>query len=137
MINITRLKTGEQGTFGILTAGEFICKTAELPWKENKRNISCIPAGIYQCKLRLSPRFGLVYIVQNVPDRSFILIHSGNWSGDKSIGYRSHTSGCILLGKFFGTLGDQAAVLVSRHTLNKFIRYMDRQPFELSITEEY
>lgn len=27
--------------------GGFICKTMELPWKDNKRSISCIPEGLY------------------------------------------------------------------------------------------
>ena len=27
--------------------GSLVCKTMELPWKENKRSISCIPEGTY------------------------------------------------------------------------------------------
>ena len=33
--------------------GEEFCDTLELPWKQNQRSISCIPAGQYDARLRL------------------------------------------------------------------------------------
>ena len=53
-LNLTRVyKRG--GTNGTLTLnGHFVCFTLELPWKENKRNISCIPEGKYELKASYS-----------------------------------------------------------------------------------
>lgn len=68
-----------QGTNGeLLLNGDKVCLTIELPWKENKPNVSCIPEGRYELKKRYSPRFGKHLIVMNVPGRSFILLHAAN-----------------------------------------------------------
>ncbi len=136
-VNIFRMKRSDQGTLGILTYEEFKCFTLELPWRDNQRNISCIPIGSYPTDIRISPRFGQVYWVQEVPDRTFILIHSGNWAGDIKAGYKSHVNGCILLGKARGMLGNQLAVLNSRITVKAFMRRIEFQPFTLDIHEEF
>jgi len=65
--------------------------TLELPWKDNQRRVSCIPVGAYKCKKHRSPRFGLSLWLQDVPNRSEILIHQGNFYAD--------ILGCILIGK--------------------------------------
>jgi hypothetical protein len=115
----------------------FSCYTLELPWRENQRNISCIPKGEYNVKIRISPKYGKVYHVKEVPNRTFILIHSGNWAGDVSKGYRSHVNGCLLLGKSRGKLAGQLAVLNSRLTVKRFMRYMNYQPFTLKINDGF
>ena len=65
--------------------------TLELPWLNNERRKSCIPLGNYKCKKHISPKFGRTLWVQDVPNRSEILIHSGN--------YHTQILGCILVGK--------------------------------------
>ena len=74
--------------------GERMCDTLELPWKDNQRSISCIPEGEYKVRLRLAresaTRDYLHLLVQDVPDRDWILFHRGNSAKD--------TSGCILVG---------------------------------------
>jgi len=40
--------------------GTMICKTMELPWLNNKSNVSCIPEGVYQIK-KMPPGFGRSY----------------------------------------------------------------------------
>ena len=46
-------------TLGAMFDGdERICETLELPWRDNQRGISCIPEGIYECKLAHSPSRG-------------------------------------------------------------------------------
>lgn len=65
-------------------------QTLELPDKDNKRNISCIPKGRYIVSRHKSPKHGECYHVKNVRDRSMILIHKGNFIED--------TQGCILVG---------------------------------------
>jgi len=67
------------GTNGeLLLNGDKVCSTIELPWKENKSRVSCIPEGRYELRKRYSPRFGHHFIVMNVQDRSFILMHTAN-----------------------------------------------------------
>lgn len=64
------------GTNGTLTLnGHFVCFTIELPWKENKRNISCIPEGKYELKARFSPENQNHLEVLDVYNRNRILIH--------------------------------------------------------------
>jgi hypothetical protein len=80
--------------------------TLEDAWKDNAKQVSCIPTGTYKIVRHKSPRFGKTYKVLDVPDRSEILIHAGNTHED--------TQGCILVGLMFGVLGAQTAILSSR-----------------------
>lgn len=91
---------GNSGTLYI--DGKFYCYTLELPWKNNKRKISCIPAGKYQILFREDPTemtmryrsrfdwFNFHLCLQSVKDRSGIYIHIGNSIKD--------SYGCILVG---------------------------------------
>lgn len=137
IVDLYRLRRSDQGTEGTLVAGDFSCRTLELPWRENQRQISCIPAGEYDVEIRLSNKYGRVYWVRHVPNRTYILIHSGNYAGDKSKGFKSHVMGCILLGKKRGFLGGQVAVLNSRITVREFVEHMDYEPFKLRIQENF
>jgi hypothetical protein len=83
--------------------------------------------------MRRSPKFGPVYEVTGVPGRSSILIHTGNWAGDVSRGYRSHVLGCVVLGLQRGRREGQLAVMVSRPAVTRLEREMQRQPFTLEI----
>lgn len=70
-------------------ADEMLCKVLELPWKENKRGISCIKEGIYPVTkeppiLPNDPsgrkeRNYWHFRIHNVPGRSGILIHTANF----------------------------------------------------------
>ena len=100
-VNIFRTKRSDHGTEGILSTGNFTCFTLELPWKDNRPDISCIPDGTYRVRLRTSPRHGRVYHLTGVEQRTRILMHSGNLAGDVSKGLRTHANGCILLPKDF------------------------------------
>lgn len=135
--NLCRMKRSDQGTRGILFFEDFNCPTLELPWRENHRNVSCIPAGDYKVKIRISPRYGQVYWVTEVPNRSFILIHSGNWAGDVKKGYKTHVNGCILLGQRRGLLVGQWAVLNSRITVKRLMLKTACEPFTLKIHESF
>jgi hypothetical protein len=61
-----------------------------------------------------------VYRVEDVPQRSDILIHAGNTHKD--------THGCILLGMQFGKLGNDSAILASRSALLQFMEKMGNTP---------
>jgi len=67
------------GTNGILSfEGNEICKTIELPWRENKKRISCIPEGKYKIRKRYSAKFKWHLEVMNVKNRDLILVHPAN-----------------------------------------------------------
>ena len=67
------------GTNGILECeGKLICKTIELPWKNNETRVSCIPEGKYFIKKRYSKKFQWHLEVENVLNRSLILFHPAN-----------------------------------------------------------
>ncbi|HEY0040051.1 MAG TPA: DUF5675 family protein [Flavisolibacter sp.] len=68
-----------EGTNGTLEGdGKFICKTIELPWKNNERRVSCIPEGKYILEKRYSRKFKWHIEITNVTDRSVILFHPAN-----------------------------------------------------------
>lgn len=130
---LIRELSDDQGTPGLFFAPGFRSFSLELPWYSNQRKISCIPEGKYVCKLKQSPRFGLVYRVENVPNRSEILIHSGNYAGDVALGRLSDVEGCILLGEKRGVMRGQRAVLVSKPAIRNFMRAMQGQEFNLEV----
>jgi len=75
----------------------------ELPCLDNKQNVSCIPPGEYDYRLRFSPgKQTYVLELQNVPGRTYIQIHIGN--------YTSQIEGCILVGRGLTHLNDDAII---------------------------
>jgi hypothetical protein len=98
-LTLKRTYFGDNGTYGFLAIGEkaptFV--TLELPWKNNERQISCIPEGTYTLRRFISRKFGRVWEVTSVPNRTAILIHVGNFLSD--------IQGCILLGKSISEKG--------------------------------
>jgi hypothetical protein len=92
MIEATLYRESDDGkqTIGTLVIQGVELKTLELPWRDNKKQVSCIPSGIYICKPRTSEKYGRHFHALDVPNRTFILIHAGN--------YHTHTLGCILVG---------------------------------------
>jgi hypothetical protein len=136
-VTLCRTARSDQGTQGILLAGNFNCKTLELPWRDNTRQVSSIPAGEYDVEIRISNKYGRVYWVRKVPNRSYILVHSGNFAGDVTKGFKSHVMGCILLGQKSGFLGGQRAVLNSRITIRRFVNEMGFNGFKLRILESF
>ena len=134
LVRIPEELNRDQGTFGKLsTDSGFMCFTGELPWRDNKSDISCIPAGVYQCGLVASNKFGSVYMVTTVPDRTEILIHAGNFCGNKSKGFKSDVEGCILLGRAIGDLGGQRGVKNSKDAVKSFMADRNGEPFTLTI----
>ena len=69
---------------------KLVCETLEPPVNENRRGLDAIPAGEYPCEVSYSPSFKRDTVeLLNVPNRSQILIHSGNFPRD--------TRGCIIV----------------------------------------
>lgn len=67
-------------TIGVmLVEGKFVCFSIELPWRENERNISCIPEGDYFANWEPSKKFQHgVFRLEKVEGRDGILIHVAN-----------------------------------------------------------
>lgn len=69
----------------------------ELPYRDNKRNISCIPPGTYPLKLEHSPKFNmLLWEAKDVPGRSECKFHAAN--------YKHQLNGCFAPGLYFKDL---------------------------------
>lgn len=136
-IKLIRYESSDEGTFGAFIVNSLIFHVAELPWRGNQQSISCIPPGEYECEIVESPKFGHVYHVKDVPNRSHILIHSGNYVGDKTKGLKTDSYGCILPGMKRGSLSGQKVVLSSRDALNSIMTELGNKPFKLVIIEMF
>lgn len=90
-LTLIRQLFGDTCTEGeLLIDGAHFCFTLELPVKDGLPG-SAIPQGIYPVTAHLSPRFGRTMpIINDIPERSEILIHWGNTAED--------TNGCLLVG---------------------------------------
>jgi len=103
-------------TLGILTYKDFRCCTLELPWQDNERNVSCIPAaGAYKGTKHESPANGSCISINNVVDRTYIQIHSAN--------FIHQLKGCIADGDSIKFLdgNDIPDVSNSKHTLKALL----------------
>jgi hypothetical protein len=129
-ITIKRIASSDAGTFGVVLDGVTpFCVSCELPWRENKPNISHIPVGWFEAVRVDSPRFGNTFEVKGgtLGERTHILFHKGNSIAD--------SRGCILLAENFGQMDH---VEQSKTAFNEFIkRTEDCDYFILKITEDY
>lgn len=136
-VRMVRHEKSKEGTFGTITTPKGKTYfTGELPWEENKAQVSCIPAGRYQCHWSWSPRFKRkVYSVFPVTSRAGIRIHSANFMGRRASGLKSQLNGCIALGTKLGRMEGQKCLLLSVVAVREFERAMGGEPFFLEITE--
>lgn len=137
---LLRQAESDEGTFGTLKVYEggallYSCFTGELPDRDNQQNMSCIPLGRYTCQPWHSKKFPNHYNVMRVPGREAILIHEGNFCGDKTKGYKRNVAGCILVGRALGTIQGQKAVLSSRLAMNDLRDVLGENLFSLEIKE--
>lgn len=118
LIKLIRMESNDEGVLGALVIdGSVLAATLEPPDLNNRRNVSCIPTGSYFCRRIQSSRFGSTFEICAVPDRDHILFHAGNRVED--------TSGCVLLGQYWGKLSGDRAVLNSGKTFDKFMKLME------------
>ncbi len=133
-VMLLRGESTDEGTFGTLIAGDFRCFTGELPWRENRASVSCIPSGTYTVVWAWSPRFKrFTYRLLDVPERAGVLQHSANLMGDTELGFRAQLNGCIALGEKLGWLERQKALLVSAPAMRRFESFMNHEPYTLEI----
>lgn len=118
IIKLVRLLHLQDRILGTLIAKNKIFATLELPWKDNAKNISCIPKGSYTLVRHWSRKFPYIHLqLLDVPNRSGILIHAGNTPKD--------TSGCILLAKNFAENNDLTAT--SRDAVDELMQLLDNK----------
>lgn len=137
-VTLTRLETSDQGTFGTFTVpnGDWLnyFYSGELPWRDNRSNLSCIPTGLYKVdRVDWLKHNKKVFMVLNVPGRGGILIHAANYMGDKLKGLKTQLLGCIALGERLGVMERQKALLMSAPAIRRFESLLDGKPFELEI----
>ena len=157
---LTRLETDDEGTRGRLEVlneitGDVVysCAVLELPWRNNKRDRSCAPAGSYLFKGRTdSPKHpGFVYEEwddpatperEDVKDRDNTQIHAANLAGDVEKGYVAQLLGCIAPGKTFTKFPggvkpagakDQLGISASGPTLKELLAVLNKETFHLTI----
>ena len=101
--------------------------TLELPWQDNKTFVSCIPEGNYSVITRYSKSFGSHFHLKNVVDRTYILIHKGNFYTD--------IEGCIIIGKDLSDIDNDGLVDVqdSAKAMQE-LKKIFLESFELEIT---
>lgn len=106
-INLLRSYYADCTTGRLRTDTGYQCLALELPWLGNEPNRSCIPEGDYPYRVAWSPnRKSDVIWLDNVPGRSAIQIHTGN--------YTSQILGCILPGMAITDLNNDGILDVSR-----------------------
>jgi hypothetical protein len=90
--------------------------TLELPWRNNKKNESCILSGYYTVVPRTSEKFGKHLLVENVLNRDLVLFHFGNDPTD--------TEGCIITGTGFANIDTtpEFEVIDSKNAMAKLAR---------------
>ena len=115
-MRLIRVSHTEDAVFGVLLdfIGIPFAVTAELPWKGNLPQISCVPAGEYLCKRIISPKFGETFEMQGVENRSHILFHKGNIALQDS-------KGCILIGEQFELVNGKPGILQSGKGFSEFM----------------
>lgn len=104
----------------------FQCKSLELPDLNNQRRISCIPQGTYWAIKHKAPKFGDCTWIQDVPNRSEILQHVGN--------YKSDLLGCMALGESHIDMDKDGLkdVTNSKKTIERYLKVLPNK-FKITI----
>jgi hypothetical protein len=132
-LSLTRVEMTARYTIGALSVnGRPLCWTMEPPWRDNMVNESCVPAGLYDFRGRDRwfgwKKYGRTIEIINVPDRSAILFHPGNWA--------RNTRGCILPGMTVGATTGERAVYRSAFAFRQIMAAAGTCPYgQVLITE--
>lgn len=114
---IKRLRYLPCCTLGGMAFEDEFFSTMERPTRGNEPNVSCIPVGEYH----LFPKYYyrgkyMAYEVLDVPGRTHILLHRGNYASD--------VQGCIAIGERVGINPYDGRMMVQNST-QAFRRMMD------------
>jgi RHS repeat-associated protein len=131
LIDIKRGTVTQSSTIGTLTVNYMgIGYTLELPDRGNQQYISRIPEGTYFAELYESAKLGRTMRLRDVPFRTDILMHTGNYPKD--------TEGCILPGETAGKdfVGNSAKAMAEVLRILDFARTVDKalgQPTDIIV----
>lgn len=98
----------------------FSAISLERGWNNNKKNISCIPSGMYKVVLEYSNSFKRhLYEIKDVKDRSECKFHSAN--------YWYQLNGCIALGEKLADINGDGYndITSSKKTMRRFEKALD------------
>jgi len=140
LLRLLRRYDGARGTLGtlIFPNGDSIV-TLELPWLNNRNDVSCIPEGLYEINYRESPivertskgKYKKGYEIAGVPNRTFIMFHIGN--------FLRNSNGCVLTGTTVGMndADGNRTITQSAVAFDKFMKLMGQFNItHISIEEE-
>ncbi len=114
--------------------------TLELPWNDNKEDISCIPQGLYN----FTPFISKTQIPKEiwkavyVPNRTDILFHSGNYASYGIMNgkpFKPNVKGCILVG--LGIEEDIPMVTKSRLAIEYMNKIIGKNGFSVEIINAF
>lgn len=127
---LSRASESHNGTWGKLTCKEVSIDLhcMERLWLGNAKGASCIPAGRYLVQATQSYKFRrIMYLVQSVPSRSGIRIHSANWPEE--------LQGCVALGTSTTLTAKGKMLLNSRAAVKKFETALGFKDFYLTVVD--
>ena len=115
-------------TWGVFSVGKvFLALSLELPWLNNKRNVSCIPTGLYDAEI-ITRKKQTNFLIKNVPGRSGVLVHPAN--------YLFELRGCIAPGLVFSANVNPVSVGYSREAMQRLaLTIMPDKKFMLEIKD--
>ena len=108
--------------------GKRICDTMEKPWLGNKKDVSCVGAGVYEMIYRVSPSKGETFYLSNpklgvtldTPNtRTYVQIDKAN--------IQSELLGCIAVGNGFGIHKKEWAVWDSKNTKAALMKLLGKE----------
>lgn len=109
----------------------FNCLTLELPYKNNQKSISCYPAGVYKVIKIKRPNGKWAFSVKDVPGRSAILFHAGNYIATS----KPDSEGCTLVGFRYDDINKDGNIdiLDSTKALDLLLKIMPDTEFNLYV----
>lgn len=137
------LRIGEcsKQTMSRIVVGDYVftCPALELPWRDNKTNVSRIPEGVYPWQY-FEGRFGPSIRILNVPGRSNIVVHYGNFVG--SLNPRTNTPdsrGCPLPGEAFVDIDGDGILDVtnSKTTMTRLIKATGKEGGFVTVSDRF
>ncbi|UTV99856.1 hypothetical protein KDW99_01520 [Marinomonas rhizomae] len=113
-LRLDRQEVSANATRGVLTisgkAGSWYVLEPSGPDSAEEGSDQRIPAGSYRIAPYSSPKYPNAFELKDVPGRTYILIHPGN--------FHSNTEGCLMPGKVKMMDGADLAVGSSRNAFN-------------------
>lgn len=119
IVGDTKQTTGTLSVLNDQNIPIFISVCIERGYRNNQRNISNVPSGIYDLVFEYSPKFKTnLWELKGVPGRSECKIHSSN--------YWYQLNGCISVGSYLTNLNKDSYLdlAASKRALNDFHRVM-------------